>query len=52
MLFYELVNLRTDVDRRRDRQRRRISARRLRAERRERDRAESLIMDVSWSRLC
>ncbi|WP_169775338.1 hypothetical protein [Streptomonospora alba] len=52
MLLYELVNLQMNVDQRRERERRRLSARRLRAELRERRRAESLLMEVSWSRLC
>ncbi|QBI52648.1 hypothetical protein [Streptomonospora litoralis] len=52
MLLYELVNLQRDVDERRERQRRRLSARRLRAELRERRRAERLLMELPWSRLC
>ncbi|MFW5416575.1 hypothetical protein J0910_08130 [Nocardiopsis sp. CNT-189] len=35
-----------------DRERRRLSARRLRAELRERERQERAIMEIAWSRLC
>ncbi|MFD0774070.1 hypothetical protein ACFQZ2_09050 [Streptomonospora algeriensis] len=52
MLLYELVNLEMNADRRRELQRRRLSVRRLRAELRERRRAESLLMELPWSRLC
>lgn len=52
MLLYELVNLQMNVDKRREHQRRRLSARRLRAEWRERRQAERMLMELSWSRLC
>ncbi|GAA1070332.1 hypothetical protein [Nocardiopsis composta] len=35
-----------------DRERRRLSARQLRAELRERERQERAIMEIAWSRLC
>ncbi|WP_186355643.1 hypothetical protein [Streptomonospora sp. PA3] len=51
MLLYELVNLQRNVDERRERQRRLLSARRLRAAQRERERSERLLMELPWSRL-
>ncbi|WP_017541812.1 MULTISPECIES: hypothetical protein [Nocardiopsis] len=36
----------------RDRERRRLSARQLRAEMRERSRMERALMEIGWSRLC
>jgi len=52
VLLFELMSLQRNVGEDRDHQRRRISARRLRAEMRERERAERLIMELPWSRLC
>ncbi|GAA1758324.1 MULTISPECIES: hypothetical protein [Streptomonospora] len=51
MLLFELVNLQMNVDQRRERQRLLLAARRLRAVRRERERAERLLMELPWSRL-
>ncbi|MBV2362719.1 hypothetical protein ACFPZ0_23235 [Streptomonospora nanhaiensis] len=52
MLLYELVRLQRTVDHDRDRQRHRLTARQIRAERRERERAERALMELARSRLC
>jgi hypothetical protein len=52
MLLHELVRLQETVERKRDRQRLRMSARRLRAELRERNRVEHALMEMRWARLC
>ncbi|WP_173434309.1 hypothetical protein [Allosalinactinospora lopnorensis] len=52
MLLYELVRLQERVDEKRDRERDRLAARRRRAELRERDRAERLLLEPRCARLC
>ncbi|MFC4560439.1 hypothetical protein ACFO4E_01080 [Nocardiopsis mangrovi] len=52
MLLFELIQLQDSVDRKVERQRHRLSARQLRAELRERRRAEQELMTLRVSRLC
>ncbi|MDA8369616.1 MAG: hypothetical protein M0026_07065 [Nocardiopsaceae bacterium] len=52
MLLYELVRLQGTVDQKLQRQRHRLSARQLRAELRERRRAEQALKELRWARLC
>ncbi|CAM3585078.1 hypothetical protein NOGI109294_04000 [Nocardiopsis gilva] len=52
-MLYELVQLQKTVDERtHDRQRNRLQARQLRAQLRERARAERALIEIRWSRLC
>ncbi|MFC3997220.1 hypothetical protein ACFOVU_14900 [Nocardiopsis sediminis] len=52
MLLFELVQLQDTADQKIERQRARLSARQLRAELRERRRAEQALITLSVSRLC
>ncbi|MBB6173249.1 hypothetical protein HNR23_003309 [Nocardiopsis mwathae] len=52
-MLYELVRLQKTVDEKKDeRQRTRLHARQLRAQLRERARAERALAEIGWSRLC
>ncbi|WP_158562870.1 hypothetical protein [Marinitenerispora sediminis] len=52
MLLYELVQLQKTADEKRDSQRQRLDARSLRAQLRERRRAEQAVIEMRFARLC